>query len=177
MGHVFWMTGLSGAGKTSLACGASQVLKTAGYEAIVLDGDVMRRGLCADLGFSAEDREENNRRCAEVAKLLAQNTNLICLCAFISPLEKLRTTVKNIIGSELLKIIFVDCSLAVCMKRDPKGNYRKVKAGIIKEYTGVGAPFEVPATPDFRLQTDQESLEDSIEKLVAYILKIVKRKS
>lgn len=174
MGKVFWMTGLSGAGKTSLANGAAFRLKTLGHDSLILDGDVMRSGLCSDLGFSNEDRAENNRRCAEVAKLIAIKTELICLCAFISPLEALRQSVLKIIGKDKLKIVFVDCSLDTCIARDPKGNYRKVREGIIKEYTGLGAPFEPPLNPDLWLKTDQETLDQSVETLVTFVLQNLK---
>ena len=170
MQTVFWMTGLSGAGKTSLARAAVAKLKELNCQAVILDGDDMRKGLCRDLGFSTEDRRENIRRCAEVAKLIVSKTPCHCISAFITPLEELRGIVREIIPASNLRLIFVDASLETCMERDPKGNYRKVKEGLLKGYTGIGAPYEAPKNPDLHLKTDQESLNESVDKLAQFIL-------
>jgi len=145
-GFVFWLTGLSGAGKTSLATAVTQSLRLRGIPTMILDGDVMRRGLCADLGFSLKDRQENNRPCAEVAKLLADSDH-ICLCAFITPLENMRQTVRGIVGNDYYREVFVDCDINTCIARDPKGNYRKAQQGHIKNYSGLDAAFEPPLCP------------------------------
>lgn len=169
-GMVFWMTGLSAAGKTSLAMGTAILLRDRGLPAIVLDGDIMRRGLCSDLGFSESDREENNRRCAEVAKLLAQTAGQICLCAFITPSESIRRIVRNIVPSKYLREIFVDCDLQTCIRRDPKGNYAKASQGCLSGYTGIDAHFEPPTMPDFIIHTADEPLNVSVDRLLTYVL-------
>lgn len=169
-GMVFWMTGLSGAGKTSLAERVALKLKERRLPAVILDGDIMRRGLCSDLGFSERDREENNRRCAEMAKILAKEARQICLCAFISPLESMRRTVRRIVGTEHLRLVFVNCDIEICMLRDPKGNYAKARQGLMPGYTGLAAPYEPPETPDITINTDSESLETCTKKLLTYIL-------
>lgn len=169
-GMVFWMTGLSAAGKTSLAMAVAARLRNRGLPVIVLDGDIVRSGLCSDLGFSERDREENNRRCAEVAKLLAQTGGLICLCAFISPLESMRRMVRTIVTEKYLREVFVDCDLQTCIQRDPKGNYAKALQGCLQGYTGMDARFEPPVAPDFTLRTADEPLRASVDRLLAYVL-------
>ena len=171
-GMVFWMTGLSAAGKSSIAQGSAQWLKERGYPVLIMDGDIMRRGLCKDLGFSAADRAENNRRCAEVAKLIALEASQICICAFISPLEDMRKTVRTIIGSAL-RLIFIDCDLETCIQRDPKGNYMKVQQGLLQGYTGITAPFEPPKAPDFTIHTAREPLSQSVQNFSNYILECI----
>ncbi|MBQ7738214.1 MAG: adenylyl-sulfate kinase [Desulfovibrionaceae bacterium] len=175
MQKVFWMTGLSGAGKTSLARTTVAKLAQLGISAVILDGDDMRQGLCRDLGFSTEDRGENLRRSAEVAKLIASKTSSHCICAFITPLEEFRQKVRQIIPAASLRFVFVDASLETCIKRDPKGNYRKVQDGLLKGYTGVGAPYEAPSNPDLHLVTDRETLDESVEKFLAFILAETKK--
>ena len=167
---VFWLTGLSGAGKTSLAEAVAQRLRRRGLSATVLDGDIMRGGLCSDLGFSEKDREENIRRCAEVARLMALAGGQLCLCAFITPLESMRRIVRNIVPERHLREIFVDCDLQTCIRRDPKGNYAKALQGRMCGYTGIDAPFEAPPAPDLLLRTADESLAESVNRLLAYVL-------
>lgn len=169
-GMVFWLTGLSAAGKTSLANGVAGQLLTRGLPAAVLDGDIMRRGLCSDLGFSEKDRWENNRRCAEVARLMALTGGQICLCAFITPLESMRRAVRDIVTERHFREIYVDCDLQTCIRRDPKGNYAKALRGGMRGYTGIDAPFEAPLMPDFTVRTADEPLDASVNRLLAYVL-------
>lgn len=165
-GAVFWLTGLSGAGKTTLATRCSEILTQEGIPVLVLDGDRMRSGLCADLGFGMRDRVENNRRCAEVAKIIAEKQ--ICLCSFISPTKALRATSRAIIGDGYREI-YIRCPLATCIRRDPKGNYAKALAGLLPGYTGIDAPYEEPEQPDLIVDTGQTSLDISVHTLLAFI--------
>ncbi len=166
-GAVFWLTGLSGAGKTTLAFGAEKSLLASGMRVITLDGDMMRQGLCADLGFSLEARRENVRRVAHVAALIAQ-AGYICLCACIAPMREYRHLCRKIIGP-CYHEIFIDCPLEICRQRDVKGLYAKVNAGLINEYTGISSPYERPEHPDLILQTHTQSVELSLKKLEKYI--------
>ena len=167
--RVFWFTGLSGAGKSTLAERARERLRQKGWPVAVLDGDVVRRGLCRDLGFSLEDRRENNRRCAEVAKILACTADQICLCSFISPVIALRAAVRSIIGDDLYREIYIKCDLRTCIARDPKGNYAKALAGKLAGYTGIDSPYEEPLQPDCVLETGLEDEEQCTARLVTYI--------
>ncbi len=166
-GAVFWLTGLSGAGKTTLAFGAEKHLLTSGMRVMTLDGDMMRRGLCADLGFSLEERRENVRRIAHVAALVSQAGH-ICLCACISPMQEYRELCREIIGPYYHEI-FIDCPLEICRQRDVKGLYAKVTAGLIEEYTGISSPYERPEHPDLVLQTHTQSVDESLKILEQYI--------
>ncbi len=166
-GAVFWLTGLSGAGKTTLAFGAEKSLLASGMRVMTLDGDMMRRGLCADLGFSLEERRENVRRIAHVGALIAQ-AGQICLCACIAPMREYRNLCRQIIGP-CYHEIFIDCPLEICRQRDVKGLYAKVKAGLIDEYTGISSPYERPEHPDLVLQTHTQSVESSLKKFERYI--------
>lgn len=168
VGMVFWLTGLSGAGKSTLAHLAEARLFAGGYNVVVFDGDVVRAGLCADLGFSSEDRKENNRRIAEVAKLFMRS-GAICLCAFISPLETVRNTVREIVGPEYFREVFIACSVEECERRDVKGFYKKARQGLIKNYTGVGSTYEEPVKPDCSIRTENESPEQCTDLLVNFI--------
>ncbi len=165
---VYWFTGLSGSGKTTLSLTVGGRLRERGIETVVLDGDVLRKGLCADLGFSPEDRTENIRRAREVAGLLSAQ-GIICLCAFISPYEKMRDQLRRRLGGSF-HLIFVDCPLATCQERDPKGYYGLARRGRILDYTAVGAPFEIPREPDFRVATDESTVTDCATRILRYIL-------
>ena len=167
--RMFWFTGLSGAGKSTLACALEAQLHAAGYLTYVLDGDNIRRGLCSDLKFSPADRTENMRRIAQVGKLFL-DAGIICLAAFISPSQADREMVRAIIGSENFSEIYVRCPLSVCEKRDVKGNYKKARAGIIRDYTGVSALYEVPERPDLIINTDNETIENSVRCVLDYVL-------
>lgn len=170
VGMVFWLTGLSGAGKSTLAHMAEASLFAEGCNVVVFDGDAVRSGLCGDLGFSPEDRKENNRRIAEVAKLFMRS-GAICLCAFISPSASVRRQVREIVGPAYFREVFVACSVEECERRDVKGFYKKARQGIIKNYTGVGAGYEEPANPDCCICTENAAPEESAGLLLTFIKK------
>jgi len=153
-----WLTGLSGAGKSTLACALEGRLVGAGHMAYVLDGDNLRHHLNRDLGFSPDDRQENIRRSAEVARIM-NDAGLIVICAFISPLRQDREMASQLVGAENFLEIHVSTSVAVCEARDPKGLYKKARAGLIPEFTGVSAPYEVPLDPALSLDTGALSLD------------------
>jgi adenylylsulfate kinase len=162
---VIWFTGLSGSGKTTLASALERNLFEKGYLTQVLDGDNIRTGINNNLGFSPEDRKENIRRIAEIAKLLI-NSGVICLCAFVSPSEETRKIVRDIIGEEDFLEIFVSTPIEVCESRDTKGLYQKARAGIIKEFTGVSAPFEIPQNAILSVDTSDKSVEECVTILL-----------
>lgn len=166
MANVFLLTGLSGAGKTTLANALCKILKEK-TPCVLIDGDEMRSGVCSDLGFSPADREENIRRCGEFAKLLAEQ-GVTAILAVIAPYRKLRDNLKNIIGADNLHIIHVDCPLETCIQRDPKKNYRKAASGELANYTGVADKYEIPADPDLVIHTDTETREESVKKLADF---------
>ena len=165
---TLWLTGLSAAGKSTLAYALEQRLTEAGHACFVLDGDNVRHGLNRDLGFSPEDRSENIRRIAEVAKLLNE-AGLLVITAFISPYREDRQSAREIIGEERFLEVFVDASLATCEQRDPKGLYGKARAGELAEFTGVSSPYEPPVSPDIHLQTDRQSSEECLDAVFAYL--------
>ena len=167
-GMAFWLTGLSGSGKSTLAHRAEAVLFAQQYNIVVLDGDAIRTGLCSDLGFSGDDRHENNRRIAELAKILVRN-GVVCLCAFISPSADARRMAKEIIGPEFFREVFISCSLEECERRDCKGLYSKARQGKICNYTGIDAGYETPETPDCILHTEDSPVERNIEELLTFI--------
>jgi adenylyl-sulfate kinase len=162
---VIWFTGLSGSGKTTLATLLGQYLETRGFKCCLLDGDVVRKGLNKDLGFSDDDRRENIRRIAEVSRLMI-DAGLVVLAAFVSPYEADRKMMRGIVGDSNVIEVFVDCPLEVCERRDTKALYKKVRAGLIRNFTGVDAPYERPLKPDLVLNTDKLSEEESMKILV-----------
>lgn len=166
-GTVVWMTGLSGAGKSTIAEALAKRLLAVGRMAVRLDGDELRAGLCRDLGFSEADRDENIRRTAELAKLLS-GQGLTVICSLISPLRRHRSLARETVG-DMFREVFVDCSLEGAVARDPKGLYEKALDGRLSEFTGVSAPYEPPESPDLWLQTEEESVEDSVNKLLLLI--------
>ncbi|NVN42265.1 adenylyl-sulfate kinase, partial [Ameyamaea chiangmaiensis] len=166
-GAVFWLTGLSGSGKSTLARGAETALFAEGIDVAVLDGDTLRAGLCADLGFSDADRRENIRRAASVARIMAE-TGQVVIVALISPLAADRAMAREIVG-EGFEDVFVDTSLDQCEARDPKGLYAAARAGRITGFTGIDAPYEPPANPDLRLATGAEATGETIARLVRHI--------
>lgn len=166
---VLWFTGLSGSGKTTLSDALEAELIQRGFKTYILDGDKIRDGLCKDLGFSEEDRTENIRRVGEVANLM-RDSGLIVLSAFISPFEKDREMVRKLIGAENLVRIFVDCPLEVCEQRDVKGLYKKARAGLIKSFTGISSPFEIPQESELILKTAEHSKEELIGTILDFIL-------
>ena len=166
-GMVIWFSGLSGAGKTTLANTLECGLFKMGFKSFILDGDNLRRGLCNDLGFSGDDRSENIRRAGEVAKLMMES-GLIVLSAFVTPFEKDRRLLRDLLKKNLVTV-FVDCPLKVCEQRDTKGLYRKARKGEVRDFTGISSPFEVPTEPDITVKTAQFSKQ----VLVANILDLV----
>jgi len=160
-----WFTGLSGSGKSTLAHAVEARLHGMGCRTFVFDGDNVRHGLCRDLGFSPEDRAENIRRIAEMVRLFLE-AGTIALTAFISPLERDRQRAREIIGPENMLEIYCDCPLAICEERDIKGLYKKARAGLIKNYTGISSPYEPPDSPALRLDTGVASLSSCAEEVL-----------
>lgn len=165
--HVFWLYGLSGSGKSTLAIALEKTLFAQGRFVQVLDGDNIRAGLNQNLGFSDEDRLENIRRIAHVAKLYAQS-GVTVITSFITPKEELRAMAREIVGGEDFSDVYVKASFETCAQRDPKGLYAKVKAGEVKQFTGKDSGFEEPAAPDLLIDTENETVEQSLDKLLAY---------
>jgi adenylylsulfate kinase len=168
-GVVLWFTGLSGSGKSTLANSVESMLFEQGHNSFVLDGDNVRHGLNSDLGFSPEDRTENIRRIGEVAKLLA-SAGMIVNTAFISPYRADRDRVREICQHGEFIEIFVDCPLSVCEERDPKGLYKKARAGQIPDFTGISAPYEAPASPELDIRTAEGTVEECAEQVVNYLV-------
>lgn len=164
-GRVVWFTGLSGSGKSTLAQKLYEILGTMGVTRAILDGDKLRTGLCCDLGFSSQDREENIRRAAEVARLLV-DTGFTVIAAFITPAESIRQKVRCLFAPEEYVEVFVDCSLEICEKRDPKGLYKKARSGELAEFTGISAPFERPVNPDIIVCTEVKDPHESASSLI-----------
>ncbi len=169
-GRVMWFTGLSGAGKSTLAQVLCQKLQEQGIPTFMLDGDVVRTGLCKDLGFSMEDRLENIRRSAEVAKLAADAGHIV-LAAFISPLQIQRDLARSIVGRDRFIEVFVDCPLSVCEERDVKGLYAKARRGELAQFTGIGSDYEVPADPDLHIHSHGTEISHSLHLLQNKIMK------
>ena len=163
-----WMTGLPASGKSTLAVALEKALWARGVHAYVLDGDNIRHGLNKDLGFSPEDRNENIRRIGEVAKLFT-TAGVINVTAFISPYRADRDQARRIMSDGEFVEVFVDCDLAECERRDPKGHYKKARAGEIPEFTGVSAPYEPPLNPEVTVRTDRESEAESLAKVLSYL--------
>lgn len=159
--RVLWFTGLSGAGKSTIADGVNQKLRARGIGTCILDGDTLRAGLCRDLGFSPDDREENVRRVAEVAALIA-DAGLTVMVAMISPTRASRHHARAIIGLERFVEVFVDVPLAVAEMRDPKGLYRQARRGELANFTGVHASYEPPVFPELHIPSDRLSVDRSI---------------
>jgi adenylylsulfate kinase len=167
--RVIWLTGLSGAGKTTLALALEQKLHQNGFLTQVLDGDIIRTGINSNLGFTLEDRMENVRRIAEVSRLLLYS-GVITINSFISPTWEIRNLARQIIGKADFIEIYVSTPIEICEQRDPKGLYKEVRAGRIKNFTGVDAPFEPPLHPALTIDTSQIAVEQSIEKIMNLIL-------
>lgn len=161
---TIWLTGFSGSGKSTLAYALAQHFELAGQRVFILDGDIVRRGLCRDLGFSQEARRENIRRVAEVAKLFNQ-AGMIVIAALISPLRNDRERAREIIGCNNFYEIWLSTALDVCEARDVKGLYRKARQGLISEFTGVSAPYEAPDNPHLALDTAVHDLQQCVEQV------------
>ena len=165
---ILWFTGLPASGKSTLAKLVEAKLHAAGHHTYMLDGDNLRHGLNHDLGFTAADRVENIRRVGEVAKLFV-DAGLIVLCAFISPFRAERRVTRELVQADEFIEIFVDTPLDECIRRDPKGLYARVRAGAVKNVTGVDAPYEVPESPELRLQTTENSAERLADCVIDYL--------
>ena len=168
-GIVIWMVGLSGSGKSTLAKSFERYLHENGKLTQILDGDNLRTGLNANLGFSEEDREENIRRVAEVAKLFA-HCGVITICSFISPTVSIREMSRKIIGDNLYHEVFVECPIGVCESRDVKGLYAKARKGEIKNFTGIDSPFENPINPSLTINTDSKDLDECLKDMINFFV-------
>ena len=162
---IVWFTGLSGAGKSTLAHELENVLHRNRVRTYVLDGDNIRQGLCQDLGFSDKDRTENIRRIGEVSKLMME-TGMIVLTAFISPFQKDRSVVRQLVADADFIEVFCNASLQVCESRDPKGLYKKARAGELSAFTGISSPYERPSSPELLMDTDTLSVDECVDRLI-----------
>ena len=170
---VIWMTGLSGSGKTTVAKGVERHLHSQGILNQLLDGDNIRVGISSNLTFSSEDRAENIRRISEISKLFL-NCGIVTLNCFVSPTIEIRNIAKEIIGAENFIEVYINASVDTCEKRDVKGLYQKARKGKIKDFTGISAPFEAPEYPEIEINTAQLSIDESVQKVLDYILPIIK---
>lgn len=166
---VLWLTGLPGAGKSTLSALVEARLSAMGHHACVLDGDNVRRGLCRDLGYTEADRAENVRRVAEVAKLMA-DAGLIVVASLISPYRSDRRLARELMADGEFIEVFVDAPLAVTEQRDPKGLYRKARRGKLKNFTGVDSPYEVPEKPELRIPTDSTPAQDGADRVIRLLV-------
>ena len=167
-GRIVWLTGLSGAGKSTLAMALEQRLFNAGRNVYVLDGDIVRGGLCSDLGFSPDDRVENIRRIGEVARIMA-DAGLLVIVAFISPFRADRGRVRAGMPPGRFTEVHVSTPLEVCEQRDTKGLYAKARAGELSDFTGISSPYEAPESPEVRLPTEQLSVDECIDRIMAVL--------
>ena len=165
---VLWFTGLSGSGKSTIASEVEHILFQKGLSTVLLDGDNVRHGLNRDLMFSDEDRKENIRRLGEVAKLFVDN-GVIVLVAAISPIEEDRQAVRKMLGKDEFIEIYVDCSLNECENRDPKGLYKKVRNGLISNFTGISNPYEIPSNSDIVLSTEMKNIQECTNDVIEYL--------
>lgn len=171
--RVFWMTGLSGSGKSTIAIAVEKKLHELGFLTQILDGDNIRSGINKNLAFSDDDRSENIRRIAEVSKLFV-NCGIITINSFVSPTLEIRNLARSIIGEDFFEI-YINAPLEVCEKRDVKGLYKKARNGEIKDFTGINAPFEAPDNPDLEINTANLSIEQSADKVLDSILPLIKK--
>lgn len=167
-GVMIWFTGLSGSGKSTIALGVERELHKRGILCRILDGDNIRTGINAGLGFSAEDRKENIRRIAEVGKLFV-DTGIVTLAAFVSPTNEYRQMARDIIGAYDFKEVYVSTPLEECERRDVKGLYARARRGEVKDFTGISAPFEAPTNPALDIDTSKQPLEESVKQVVELI--------
>ena len=170
---VIWFTGLSGSGKSTIANKVEQLFFKNKIRTFSLDGDNIRGGINKDLGFSKEDRQENLRRIAEVAKLFV-NSGQVVIASFISPLKEDRLLVKSVLGENDFYEVFVNTSLEECERRDVKGLYKKARAGEIANFTGISAPYESPVNPELEIKTEEESIEESVNRVFLHFSKKLK---
>jgi adenylylsulfate kinase len=165
---VLWFTGLSGSGKSTTATALQAILRTKNCSSYLLDGDVLRTGLCKDLGFSMADRNENIRRVGEVAKLMV-DAGIVVIAATISPLQQMRSDIRSLFAPSEFIEVFIDTPLAVCEQRDPKGLYRKARAGEIMQFTGIDSAYEAPPTPEIHLHTTIKTPEQNALEIFNYL--------
>ena len=170
LGAVIWLTGLSGSGKSTLAMELERRLLDSGYACYALDGDNIRHGLNSDLGFSPEDRRENIRRVGEVAALFA-DAGLVCIAAFIAPYRADRAFARNLLQHGNFYEVYLSADIRVCEARDPKGYYRRARAGEIKNFTGIDAPYEPPEQSELTIDTGKESIETCVNQLQLFLEK------
>jgi len=169
---IVWLTGLSGSGKSTIANALNDTMFRAGISTAMLDGDVVRAGLCNDLGFTPEDRAENIRRVADVAAIL-YNLGHVVICSFISPYAEGRGYARGLVPPERFVEIHVRCGIEECERRDPKGLYRKARAGELQQFTGVDAPYERPNNSELVIDTETTSTADSVDAAYQYVMAIV----
>lgn len=168
-GAIVWLTGLPASGKSTIAQAVAENLHRMGFQTAVLDGDNIRRGLCADLGFSVADRHENIRRVGEVAKLFLEQ-GVVVFVALISPVRSAREKMRQSIPASDFIEVYCSCPLSVCRERDPRGLYAKAESGMIAEFTGVSSPYEAPLNADVTLDTSNDSVEKSVSRLSGILL-------
>lgn len=173
---VLWLTGLSGAGKSTIAQHLERRLYNEGFVAQVLDGDNIRAGINSNLTFSQEDRMENIRRIAEIAKLYL-HSGLITINSFISPSRAMRQLAKDIVGADDFIEVYIHAPLAVCEERDVKGLYAKARQGLIPQFTGIDEAYEAPENPDLEIRTDQQSIETSVDTIYNHLLPLIQWKN
>ena len=167
---LIWFTGLSGSGKSTIANALETKLNHLKISTYALDGDNIRLGICKDLTFTAKDRAENIRRIAEIAKLFV-DAGIVTLASFVSPYSKDRKNVKKTVGQDNFIEVFVNTSLDECERRDVKGLYKKARKGLIKNMTGLDSPYETPQNPDLEINTERESVQQSVDKIFIYLSK------
>ena len=168
LGQVIWLTGLSGSGKSTIAMALERKLFDAGRQVFVLDGDIIRTGLCQDLGFSSKDRTENIRRIGEVARIMA-NSGLCVIVSFISPFRVDRDRVRDAMLEGCFIEVFVNAPLEVCEKRDTKGLYARAIRGEIADFTGISSPYEPPVSPEVELNTDRLSETEAVDLILSFL--------
>lgn len=170
---VVWFTGLSGAGKSTLAGAVEEKLNAAGIHTYLLDGDNIRHGLNKNVDFSEAGRRENIRRIGEVAKLFA-DAGIVTLTAFISPFRDDRNMVRALLNQNDFIEVYVNCPLEICEQRDPKGLYKKARAGEISDFTGISSPYEPPLNPEIEVNTREQSIEESVSYITSYVLQQIR---
>ncbi|MDA9952626.1 MAG: adenylyl-sulfate kinase [Chitinophagales bacterium] len=172
---LIWLTGLSGSGKSTIAKGLEKALFKRGFYVQVLDGDNIRTGICNNLGFTVEDRSENIRRISEVGKLFIE-AGVVTICSFVSPTQQIRKIAQHIIGDDDHVGVFIDAPIEICEKRDVKGLYKKARAGEIKNFTGIDSPFERPDNPNLIIETADQTIEESVEQVLQFVLPLITKK-
>ncbi len=168
-GFAIWFTGLSASGKSTISHCLEKLLHDLGCSTYVFDGDNVRHGLCGDLGFSREDREENIRRIGEMVNLFI-DAGTVAITAFISPYKKERDRVRAIVGDDRFIEVFVDCPIKVCIERDPKGIYAKAISGEVECFTGISSPYEKPHNPDLIIKSNEEDISNSVGKIIELLV-------